>query len=112
MGRTAATTATAAGLIVDEGQRHVDLGVLREVARVWQVERAARAIDATDFYLRDLVNATVGFESLAEEIQKPAKSLHRMLSTSGNPSMSNISVIFAAIKRALKVEIHTRVVMT
>jgi DNA-binding phage protein len=60
--------------------------------------------------LRDLVNATVGFESLAEDIHKPAKSLHRMLSKSGNPTMTNISAIFAAIKRALKVEIRTRVV--
>ena len=41
--------------------------------------------------LRDLVNATVGFEALADEIHKPAKSLHRMLSKSGNPTMSNIS---------------------
>jgi hypothetical protein len=30
--------------------------------------------------LRDLVNATIGFETLAIEIDKPAKSLHRMLS--------------------------------
>jgi DNA-binding phage protein len=61
--------------------------------------------------LRDLVNATVGFEALAEEIHKPAKSLHRMLSQSGNPTMSNISAVFAAIKRALKVEVHTQVVV-
>ncbi len=67
--------------------------------------------DTAKLILRDLVNATIGFESLAEEIQKPAKSLHRMLSTSGNPTMSNISAIFAAIKRVLKVEIHTSVVI-
>jgi len=60
--------------------------------------------------LRDLVNATVGFETLAEEIHKPAKSLHRMRSKSGNPTMSNLSAVFAAIKRTLKVEVHTRVV--
>ncbi|MFY8103591.1 MAG: DNA-binding protein [Ramlibacter sp.] len=60
--------------------------------------------------LRDLVNATVGFETLAEEIHKPAKSLHRMLSASGNPTMTNISSIFAAIKRSLRVEVRTKVV--
>ena len=60
--------------------------------------------------LRDLVNATVGFESLAQEVHKPAKSLHRMLSATGNPTMSNISAIFAAIKKMLRVEIRTRVV--
>ena len=61
--------------------------------------------------LRDLVNATVGFEALADEIHKPAKSLHRMLSKSGNPTMSNVSAIFAAIKRVLKVEVRAQVVM-
>ena len=67
--------------------------------------------DTAKLILRDLVNATVGFESLAQDIHKPAKSLHRMLSKSGNPTMSNISAIFTAIKRALRVEIRTTVVM-
>lgn len=61
--------------------------------------------------LRDLVNAAVGFEALADEIHKPAKSLHRMLSKSGNPTMSNVSAIFATIQRALKVEVRAQVVM-
>lgn len=68
--------------------------------------------ESAKLILRDLVNATVGFETLAEEIHKPAKSLHRMLSKSGNPTMTNISAVFAAITRALKVEVHARVVMT
>lgn len=52
----------------------------------------------------------MGFEALAEEIHKPTKSLHRMLSASGNPTMSNISAVFAAIKRALGVEVRAQVV--
>jgi len=67
--------------------------------------------ESAKLILRDLVNATVGFEVLADEIHKPAKSLHRMLSKSGNPTMTNVSAIFAAIKRALKVEVRTQVVM-
>ena len=67
--------------------------------------------ESAKLILRDLVNATVGFEALAEEIHKPAKSLHRMLSQSGNPTMSNISAVFAAIKHALNVEVHTKVVL-
>ena len=59
--------------------------------------------------LRDLINATVGFERLAEEVQKPSKSLHRMLSTYGNPTMENLSAIFATIKKALHVRIDTTV---
>ena len=66
--------------------------------------------DIAKLVLRDLVNATVGFESLAEEIHKPAKSLHRMLSASGNPTMTNISSIFAAIKKNLRVQVRTKVV--
>lgn len=59
--------------------------------------------------LRDLVNATVGFERLAEEVRKPSKSLHRMLSASGNPTMENLSAIFATIKKTLQVKIDTTV---
>ncbi|MEY3977130.1 MAG: hypothetical protein RLZZ33_2185 [Pseudomonadota bacterium] len=67
--------------------------------------------ESAKLILRDLVNATLGFEALAEEIHKPAKSLHRMLSQSGNPTMSNISAVFAALKRTLKVEVHTQIVV-
>ena len=66
--------------------------------------------ESAKLILRDLVNATVGFEGLADEIHKPAKSLHRMLSKSGNPTMNNISAVFAAIKRALGVEVRARIV--
>ena len=53
--------------------------------------------------LRDLVNATVGFETLAAMTDKPAKSLHRMLSRTGNPSMDNLAAIFDAVRQRLKV---------
>ena len=56
--------------------------------------------------LRDLINATVGFESLAVAVERPAKSVHRMLSSSGNPTMTNLAAIFAALKSAMKVEIQ------
>ena len=59
--------------------------------------------------LRDLVNATVGFEHLAELTDKPSKSLHRMLSPKGNPSMDNLAAIFGAVRASLKVglEVHS-----
>ena len=41
--------------------------------------------------LRDLVNATLGFEQLARLTDLPSKSLHRMLSAKGNPSMDNLA---------------------
>ncbi len=60
--------------------------------------------------LRDLVNATMGFETLAVLTSKPSKSLHRMLSASGNPSMDNLATIFAALRDNLKVELEVRAV--
>ncbi len=59
--------------------------------------------------LRDLVNATVGFEELATLTAKPSKSLHRMLSPKGNPSMDNLAAIFGAVRQKLNVgiEVHT-----
>jgi DNA-binding phage protein len=47
--------------------------------------------------LRDLVNATLGFEQLAKLTDIPSKSLHRMLSPKGNPSMDNLAAIFGAV---------------
>ena len=58
--------------------------------------------------LRDLVNATIGFEALAAEIDKPSKSLHRMLGTRGNPSSEN----FFEIVRALQRHLHVRLQVT
>ena len=60
--------------------------------------------------LRDLVNASVGFEALAEETNKPSKSLHRMLSEKGNPSMNNLAAIFGVVRRRLGVDIEARAV--
>ncbi len=56
--------------------------------------------------LRDLVNATVGFESLAAEIQKPSKSLHRMLAPRGNPSTENFFSIVSALQKRTRVKLH------
>jgi DNA-binding phage protein len=59
--------------------------------------------------LRDLVNATVGFEALAAETAKPAKSLHRMLSKNGNPTMDNLAAILGVVRKNLgvKIQAHT-----
>jgi DNA-binding phage protein len=60
--------------------------------------------------LRDLVNATVGFEELAAETAKPAKSLHRMLSKRGNPTMDNLAAILSVLRKRLGVEIRARAI--
>lgn len=60
--------------------------------------------------LRDLVNATLGFEQLAKLTYTPSKSLHRMLSPKGNPSMDNLAAIFDALRKRLKVGIKAHTV--
>jgi DNA-binding phage protein len=60
--------------------------------------------------LRDLVNAVVGFEKLAVETGKSAKSLHRMLSSQGNPTMDTLAAILGAVRKHLKVRINTRTI--
>lgn len=60
--------------------------------------------------LRDLVNATLGFEALAEQTNKTSKSLHRMLSARGNPTMDNLSGIFCAVQEWLGVHLQVSAV--
>lgn len=60
--------------------------------------------------LRDLVNATIGFEALTAGTAKPAKSLHRMLSRQGNPTMDNLAAIVGALRRRLGVDLQARTV--
>ena len=56
--------------------------------------------------LRDLINATIGFEGLAAEVNKPSKSLHRMLGEKGNPSTENFFGIVSALQRRTKVRLE------
>jgi hypothetical protein len=41
---------------------------------------------------------------------KPVKSLHRMLSAAGNPSMDSLAVIFGAIRHELGVGIRVKTI--
>ena len=65
--------------------------------------------DVSRLVLRDLVNATLGFEALAIEIERPSKSLHRMLSARGNPTMDNLTKIICILRNrlGLNIEVHT-----
>ena len=56
--------------------------------------------------LRDLVNATVGFEELATTLHKPSKSLHRMLAPHGNPSTENFFGIVSALQKKTRVKLR------
>lgn len=56
--------------------------------------------------LRDLVNATVGFEELASVLKKPSKSLHRMLAPRGNPSSENFFGIVNALQKKARIKLR------
>ncbi len=66
--------------------------------------------DVARLVLRDLVKATIGFEGLAVEVSKSSKSLHRMLSARGNPTMDNLTAIFSVLRQKLGVEIRVEVI--
>lgn len=55
--------------------------------------------DVAKAVLRDYVNATVGFDDLSRKVRIPKKSIMRMLSKSGNPSTSNMTLILAYLSR-------------
>lgn len=59
--------------------------------------------------LRDYVNATVGFETLAAETGTPAKSLMRMLSPTGNPRADNLFALIRALQRETGVQLQVSV---
>ena len=60
--------------------------------------------------MRDLVNASLGFETLAEETNKPSKSLHGCCPERGTPSMNNLPAIFGAVRKRLGVDIQAHAV--
>jgi hypothetical protein len=56
--------------------------------------------------LRDLVNATIGLEGLAADINKPSKRLHRMLAPHGYPSTENFFGIVSVLKKKTRMKLR------
>ena len=58
--------------------------------------------------LRDVVNATVGFDALSAETGIPKTSLMRMLSDQGNPRAANLATILKAIGNnvGIRISVH------
>ena len=65
-------------------------------------------IDTGKAILRDYINATIGFEKLAEETGTPAKSLMRMLGPSGNPNARNLFSMLHRLQSASGVSLRVR----
>jgi DNA-binding phage protein len=58
--------------------------------------------------LRDYINATVGFPTLAEATKLHVKTLHQMFGPNGNPTASNLFEIVAYLQRAEGVRFEVR----
>jgi|SRR5215472_16018929 len=58
--------------------------------------------------LRDVVNATIGFEKLAAELGKPSKSLHRMLGPRGNPNTANFFAVLQVLQKSIRVKLTVK----
>lgn len=55
--------------------------------------------------LRDYINATIGFDALAQNIGLSSKSLMRMLSVNGNPSSKNLFNIISQVQKLTGIQI-------
>ena len=55
--------------------------------------------------LRDVINATIGFEQLAADLRKPSKSLQRMLGPRGNPNTANFFAILQVLQKRVGVKL-------
>lgn len=49
--------------------------------------------------IRDLINATIGFEELGLRVGKSTPSLMRMFSSKGNPQSSNLFAVIEALRQ-------------
>src|SRR5688572_26230263 len=63
-------------------------------------------LDVGKSILRDYINATIGFERLAEATGTPSKSLMRMFSPSGNPNARNLFSVISELQHASGVKLR------
>ena len=65
-------------------------------------------LDAGKAMLRDYINATITFPTLAEKLNKSSKSIHRMLGPTGNPRMDSIMGILKILQDREQVRLHAQ----
>ncbi|MFG1404096.1 helix-turn-helix domain-containing transcriptional regulator [Xanthobacter sediminis] len=62
-------------------------------------------VDVGKLVIRDYINATVGFDELAEGVGKPPKSLMRMFSVKGNPTADNLFAVLRHLQKTTGVHL-------
>jgi DNA-binding phage protein len=63
-------------------------------------------LDVGKAVLRDYINATIGFDSLADATGTPTKSLMRMFGPRGNPNARNLLSVLGQLQRASGISLH------
>lgn len=56
--------------------------------------------------MRDFVNATIGFDALAEATGTPSKSLMRMFGPQGNPTAANLFAVLETLQERTGVRLR------
>ena len=67
-------------------------------------------VDTARAVLRDFINATVGFPTLAKATGTPPKSLMRMFGPSGNPTAANLFSVIRVLQKKTGVHLEVRAV--
>lgn len=62
--------------------------------------------------LRQLIHATIGFNSLGKEVKKSSKSLHRMLGPRGNPNAGNFFAMLSVLQKHIGVHLTVKTTRT
>ena len=87
--------------------RH-DAAFRKELLREGIESFLAGDVETGKTVLRDYINATVGFNELAEVTHRSPKSLMRMLGPSGNPQARNLFAILRYLQRKEGVRLRVR----
>lgn len=65
-------------------------------------------LDTGKAVLRDYINATVGFERLADATGTPTKSLMRMFGPRGNPNARNLFAVIGHLQKVSGIALHVQ----
>lgn len=68
----------------------------------------AGEVDVGKAMLRDFIESTIGFEKLSVAVGTSAKSLVRMLSSTGNPTANNLFAVIGEVQRSTGIHLDVR----
>lgn len=71
-------------------------------------ELLAGDLEAGKAMLRDYINATITFDRLAERLDKPSKSLQRMLGPRGNPTAESLFGIIKVLQASERIRLAVK----